>query len=243
MEKRISLQNVGIQFHQKIIFQNISFSIQENQDVCLIGLEGVGKSLLLQAILGKVSFFGEILKEAPCRGLLTLSKNESSSIQDYLNYSTLNEKDQAMVKQFLKLKSLQYSLSKLNSFFRLNVFLLKEILNHPKFFIFDDVLSFLKPEEKQEIFDFLHRIGITILFVTSNMEDVLFFPYCVVMGENGILMEGKSLLVLQEEKLLKRLGFSLPFYIDLSLQLKSYGLIESVFTSGKELTNHLWKSN
>lgn len=243
MEKRINLQNVGVSLRSNNIFQNITFSVLEGQDVCLIGLEGVGKSLLLKAILGNVTFSGEIVRDAPCRGVLSLRKRFSSTIMDFLDYFTLNEKDKLLVHQFLKLKNLQYSFQKLNSFFRLKVLILKEILYHPKFFFLDDIMYSLNLEQKKEIFDFLHKQNITIFFVTSNMEDLMFFPYCVVMGREGILIEGKTLLVLQEEKLLRRLGFSLPFYIDLSLQLKSYGLLESVITNGRELTNRLWKSN
>ena len=68
-----------------------------------------------------------------------------------------------------------------------------------------------------------------------------FFPYLVVMGKNGILMEGPTLAVLKEEKIMKRLGFSLPFFIDLSLQLQSYDLIDDIYLDGKELTERLWK--
>lgn len=243
MEKKIVLQNVCVSFNKKVLFENLSFSIFENQDVCLIGLEGVGKSTLMKAILGQVNFKGDVLKEAPIRGVLSTSLRFSGTIFDYLDYTSLSLSDQKLVHQFLKLTNLQYSFSKLNTFFRLKAIILKELFYHPKFFLFDDVLSFLKNEEKKEIIDFLHQQDVTILGVTSNMEDLMLFPYLIVMGKEGVLMEGKTNLVLQEEKILRRLGFSLPFYVDLSLQLKSYGLVKSIITNERELTNRLWKSN
>ena len=63
------------------------------------------------------------------------------------------------------------------------------------------------------------------------------------MGHKGILMEGSTISVLKEEKILRRLGFSLPFFVDLSLNLQSYDLIHDIFLDRKELTEQLWKSD
>jgi len=54
-------------------------------------------------------------------------------------------------------------------------------------------------------------------------------------------MEGKKELVLQEEKILKKLGFNLPFIVELSNGLKYYGVIDKVYFNNEELVNVLWK--
>jgi hypothetical protein len=54
------------------------------------------------------------------------------------------------------------------------------------------------------------------------------------------MLEGSTLSVLKEEKLLKRLGYKLPFVVDLSLQLNAYNLIDSIFLDEEVLVNKLW---
>ena len=54
-------------------------------------------------------------------------------------------------------------------------------------------------------------------------------------------MEGKKEAVLQEEKILKKLGFSLPFIVELSKGLKYYQVVDKIYFNNVELVNDLWK--
>jgi hypothetical protein len=62
---------------------------------------------------------------------------------------------------------------------------------------------------------------------------------CLFNGINAI--DGKTLDVLKNEKILKRLGFSLPFMLDLSIQLELYGLINKTYLNKEGLVKNLWK--
>lgn len=241
MVKQICMQNVSVLAKNRVCFENFSFSFSEKKDVCLIGKEGCGKTTLLRAILGDIKFKGNIVKEANCQGLIHVSLKEDLTILEFLNYNRLDDKEKKMVLQYLKLKSLDYPVNQLNLKFRIKVYLLSFILQKPTFFFLDDLLYEFSYEEKKELFSLFHKYKITLFYVTSNLEDALNFPYMIVMGKNKILMEGPTLSILNEEKILKRLGFSLPFLFDLSLQLQSYNLIDKVYFSRKELVDVLWK--
>ena len=80
-----------------------------------------------------------------------------------------------------------------------------------------------------------------IINYTTDIEETLLLDYLVVLHENKIIMEGKKELVLQEEKILKKLGFNLPFIVELSNGLKYYGVIDKVYFNNEELVNVLWK--
>ena len=54
-------------------------------------------------------------------------------------------------------------------------------------------------------------------------------------------MEGKTLECLKEEQLLKRLGFNLPFLVDLSIQLGYYGLLNEIITNNRKMIKAVWK--
>lgn len=241
MGKQVHFQNVGIKIKKRTIFHSFSFDLKEGKNVCLIGENGVGKTLLLKLVSGILPYQGDILKEGVCRVLFDPTIHSDASIYDYLNASTLSEESQSKVISFLHLKNFHYPVKQLNSKFQLKVLLLEQILKCPKFLFLDDILSVLSFTEKKELLQLLDDFDITLFYVTSHMEDLLLFPYLVVMGSDGILMEGNTNLLLQEEKLMKRLGFSLPFLADLSLQLKSYGLIDRMYFDEKELTHKLWK--
>ena len=65
---------------------------------------------------------------------------------------------------------------------------------------------------------------------------IIYYVYMMVL-----MLDGKTLDVLNNEKILKRLGFDLPFMIDLSIQLKLYGLIDRTYLNMEDLVNNLWK--
>lgn len=241
MEKHVHFHDVGKRVKKRNIFNHFSFDFKEGRNVCLIGENGVGKTLLLKIVAGEITHTGDILKEGVCRVLYKSEIISDSSIYEYLSCSELSLDYQGKVKSFLHLKNFHYPIKQLNPKFQLKILLLEQILKRPKFLFVDDILFLFSREEKLELLNLLSDLDITLFYVTSHMEDTLLFPYLIVMGQNGILMEGSTYLLLQEEKLLKRLGFSLPFFAELSLQLKSYGLIDEMYLDKKELTSHLWK--
>ena len=58
----INISNISKSFNEKIILDNISFSIKEGENIAIIGQSGVGKSVLLKSIIGLlVPDSGEIL--------------------------------------------------------------------------------------------------------------------------------------------------------------------------------------
>ena len=91
--------------------------------------------------------------------------------------------------------------------------------------------------------DFCQEHHIIFFYVTNDIECVSFFPYLLVLKNHTIAIEGKTTSVLQEEKLMKLLGYSLPFMVELSISLKYYGLMEDVCYTKEELEAALWHSH
>ena len=113
--------------------------------------------------------------------------------------------------------------------------------NDEKDYIFDDVLSYLSEDRKKIIFKTIFDKNLKYYNFTSDIEEVIYSNYLIVLSKDGVAIEGSVKSVLAEEKLLKRLGFSLPVIYDLSLQLKSYGLIDKPYVDVRKLVNDLWK--
>lgn len=115
-----------------------------------------------------------------------------------------------------------------------------ELLNYKKV-IFFNVLSNLKEEEIKKLYDFLNVNNIAFINITNNIEEVLFTNKLIIYDEEKILAEGNTVELLKNEKLFKRLGFQLPFIIDLSILLKDYNLINNIFLNKESLVGELWK--
>lgn len=119
------------------------------------------------------------------------------------------------------------------------------IIHKPKVLLLDDPCSMLNKEQTKFILEVLKVLKIkehmTIVVTTDNLEETLNGDYLYILKKGKIVLEGKPSLVLQEEKILTRLGLRLPFMIDLSLKLKFYDLLDDVVLEIEEMVDLLWK--
>ena len=146
-----------------------------------------------------------------------ISDNISENILDYF-------KEYTIIKNDIKYNDLIEFLNTFNS----------------RRIILFDVLRFFNMEQKNKILDLLKLRKINFVNVTSDMEEVLYADYLFVLNNTKVVMEGNTLGVLNNEKKLKRMGFALPFVVDLSMQLKLYGTLDNIETDMKVLVDKLW---
>ena len=108
------------------------------------------------------------------------------------------------------------------------------------FIVFDDAIRTLSFHDKEVFFNNMEAQNIHFINITSNLEEALYAHELKVIRKGKVLLEGSTISVLKEERILKRLGYKLPFIVDLSLQLNSYGIIDSIFLDEELLVNKLW---
>ncbi len=154
-------------------------------------------------------------------------------IESDKNYVILNDNiDNAFMEQFKEypiIENLRYiDLKKKIEFFS------------SKTIIFRETFYYLKKEEKEEILELLIRQKINYIIITSNIEDVLYANNLVVYKDSNIVLEGSTKEVLKKEKDLKKLGYGLPFAVDLSTQLNYYDIFQKVYYDISTLVEDLW---
>lgn len=162
----------------------------------------------------------------------------NKSVSEYLKANKFNMK---MVPYFNLEKIISRKLKNLSYRERIYLKTIILITTIKLTYIFDDILTFLNEDEKNIIIKYLKDNNLNFLNITSDIDEVLFTNYLIVLTKGGVAIEGNTKNVLKEEKLLKKLGFSLPFTYDLSLQLMSYGLLDKPYYSVDRLVNNLWK--
>jgi len=116
----------------------------------------------------------------------------------------------------------------------------QELLKYKKV-IFFNVLSNLSFEELKKLYVYLNSNNILFINVTNNMEEVLHTKNLIIYDKEKILAEGNTLELLSNEKLIKRLGFNLPFIVELSTYLKDYNLTNKIYLDKESLIGDLWK--
>ncbi len=114
----------------------------------------------------------------------------------------------------------------------------------PKIIVLDNILSEIDPVPRKKIVSLLKEYiegGGCILNFTSDIEESLYGDKIIIISDNKVLIDGKTLSVLNEEKIMKRLGYGLPFIVELNKYFMDYGLINKYELDMKKLVNKIWK--
>ena len=203
MTEVIKISDISFKRLNKIILNNINFSIYENETVAIIGTNGSGKTTLIDIILddikpstGKVyindskvknySNIGIAYDSLPLFPLLKVSE-----VIDYfcailkLNYDTVkheffNSFDIDIISNSF-IKDLSQGEKK-------KIGLLLAVMNNPKILILDEPFSNLDPTIIDVVWKVLTKNKITILFTTHNWKEVEAIASKVMFLHNGILI-------------------------------------------------------
>ena len=124
---------------------------------------------------------------------------------------------------------------------KLKINILTTLTNKEKTYVFFNVLTYLDNPFKLKLIKYLKDNQKRIINYTLDIEETLLFDYIIVIHDQKIIMEGPTKNILTEEKILKKLGFNLPFVVELSNGLKYYGLIPEIYFDNESLVQALWK--
>lgn len=107
--------------------------------------------------------------------------------------------------------------------------------------IFFNILNNLTSNDLKKLFDYLKLNKIKFINVTNNIEEILYTKDLIIYDKDIIIAEGNTLEIIKNDKLFRRLGFKLPFIIELSILLKDYDLINKIYLDKESLVGDLWK--
>ncbi len=260
----IKIKNLKFSYDEKIkVFKDLNFTLRKDKTLSIIGASGSGKTTLLKILNGELIYDGEVVINGldvneTNRELLKKSFVVVNRDLTFINDTVKKELRYSLEKLNIAPYQIKKKLNEINDFFGINKILDKAIkdlnlndrvlvkilsyaLIEPTYLAIDDLLIYLNTRTKILLLNYLNSKNILLINVTSNMEDVLYSDYVLCLYDGISAIDGKTLDVLEQEKILKRLGFSLPFYIDLSIQLQLYGLISKNYLSKEEMVKNLWK--
>lgn len=262
----IKINDLHFEYKDKIIFDKFKLDVKDKSIMSIIGLNGSGKTTLVKILLGLLEFDGEILfddislnkdnikKIRKSIGVVFENPNNQivkEIVYDDIAYTIQNiddcdvEKKVFEIADYLGISDILYSnVNDLNVNQKQLVCLASALVHNPKILILDEALSLLDEIEKDKILSIikdLKRKGLSVINITHDIEDTLISDEIVVLDKGKIVLKGRKNKVYKSEKVLKPLGFNLPFMVELSNRLIFYGLIDHVIYDMEEMVDVLWQ--
>jgi len=262
----VKISNLHFEYKNKVIFDEFNLEIKDKSIVSIIGQNGSGKSTLVKILVGLLDFDGEIIINDTLLNKTNLREirknigivfeNPDNQIVKEIVYDdiayTLNNMNVEDVKskvleiaEYLGIVDILYSnINSLNVNQKQLVCLASALVRDPQILILDESLALLDAFEKDKVLNLLKdlkRKGLTIINITHDIEDTLISDEIIVVDKGKVVLKGRKNKVYKSEKILKPLGFDLPFMVELSNRLMFYGLIDHVIYDMEEMVDILWQ--
>jgi branched-chain amino acid transport system ATP-binding protein len=231
MDQVLQVKDLSSGYGKVTILRDISFQIEENEVVAIIGSNGAGKTTLLKTISKLISpFAGEIIFEGqnitkfpphlisqagiahvPEGGKLFINMTvyENLLMGTYRNRKNV-KKDilEEIYEIFPILKKREKQLAKTLSGGEKKMLTIgRSLANQPKFLMLDEPSQGLAPKLVDNIYQklsILKKKGLTMLLIEQNINYALQFAERAYVLENGkIVMEGNSKELLNSEHIKK----------------------------------------
>lgn len=261
MEKIIEFRNTNFAYNNTNAFVDFNMEINEGDIVTLIGTPASGKTTLLKMLCNKlpndsVYYRGTNIKSCNIQELrqnlivvfdlpLTSAsvKGELHRFISKLGFSSLDIENniKELDKYFNINRMLDLDPKSLSREEKTLIKILRYLIIKPSFIAIDNLTTELSHIDQKKLFDFIKKNKMTLLNVTNDLELSLFGNKLYVLENFVLILEGGTLSVLKTDTLLKRLGFKLPFAVELSIELNHYDVLNKIYTDKEKLVNVLWK--
>ena len=258
----INLNKINMSYGKKVIFSDFNMTFNNYKTYSILGPCGCGKTTLLKVIGDLCAYSGDI-NYGEYYGRINAHNMKKTVIvfddDNYINYTLKEEINDFLESNGYSPRQIVNQIDFLKNYFDIEDILEKNVkvlskrekmlskiilslIKYPDIIAFDDIFKYLSSNLKKQLIKYFSDNSITFINVISDIEDSMYTDYMYIFMKNGkIAIEGKPLSVFKEEKLIRRLGFNLPFMVDLSIQLSYYGLIDNIYLSKEEMVDKIWK--
>lgn len=268
MDKIIDIRNINFGYENKPIFKDFSFFVKKGDFVTIIGQNGSGKSTLLRAIVGLINVNGLVYVDDIELNNANLKKIRSrigvvfeNPDNQFVAETVMDDIAFSLENKMVKPKEIRKKVREISEYLEISHLLEKEphilsggekqlvalasaLVGEPAILILDEAFTMVDNEVKEKIYKILidiNKKGVTIINVTHDIDESLYGNSIAIIEDGAIVIKGDKEKVLLEEKLFKKLGFDLPFMVDLSIKLKYYGLLDKIIYDMDEMVDIIWK--
>lgn len=231
----IKFENVSFSYGEHTVLDNVSFEINEGEQVGLIGANGAGKSTIMKAALGLISCGGEITIDS-----MPMERENLPAIRKALGYVLQDSDNQMFMPTVLEdmiFGPINYGMSREeaektaeDTLAQLGLEYLKNRHNHkmsggekrmaaiatilamkPKVMLMDEPSTALDPQNRRTLIRALNALPITKIIASHDLDLILDTCDRVLLLSDGkIAADGSINDILYDKELLENNHLELP---------------------------------
>jgi len=278
MKEILSMDNVSYSYDSedevaKKAVDGVSFTVQEDEWIAIVGHNGSGKSTLAKLMIGllfpeegDVNVFIEKLTEDNIweirsrMGFVFQNPDNQfvgSTVQDDVAFALENngvpfEEMVTRVHDALAQVNMSDFLDQephhLSGGQKQRVAIAGALALHPKLLIMDEATSMLDPQGRNEVIHLVEELkrktGLTVISITHDLEEALLADRIIVMNKGKVLTVGTPEQIFARGNELEEIGLDLPFALRVSSLLRENGMeLAGEHMTEEELVNELWISH
>lgn len=169
----VELENVSIFYDEKLVCQEIGFTLEQGDRIALMGKNGSGKSSIIKLICGEnINYTGTFRKGSQLK-ISYVSQDTSHLHGDLTDYAAENEIDESIFKSILRklgFSRIQFEkdISTFSGGQKKKVLIAKSLCEQAHLYIWDEPLNYIDVISRIQIEELLLEYQPTIIFVEHD---------------------------------------------------------------------------
>ena len=220
----LKVENLKVELGGKEIIEDLSFSVKERDSLVILGPNGAGKTTLLRALLGLISYQGEVrwgtkdISYLPPQELVQRTNLFPLTVRDFFHFKEVKEKQilEILGAVGLSTKILPGRINTLSTGQFQRLIIAWALADNPKVLLFDEPTSGIDVGGQETIYTLLHKFwkerNLTILLVTHELSVVWEHANNVLCLNKRGLCFGSPDVALTPEKLKELYGVGVKFH-------------------------------
>ena len=251
----VNAKNLSFSY-DKIIFDDVNFTVEKGEFITFVGSGGCGKSTLFNILIGNLDFHGDLCLfgksinyslDKGYIGWVSIQNEYSGIVIDILmdvlkkrgtSYDKIKPEIQRIIKKtgIQDLVDLDYNQLSYSNMILVNFSI--QLLNRPRLLIIDNAFSYLD-SNKEKIIREIIRLNkkTTIINITNDVSECIYGNDVIVISND---FKRFKVCDMSEEDFICN-GLNVPFIISLSSKLKFYGIIDDNYLDMERLADDLWQ--
>ena len=229
MSNIIDAKNISVHFGKMTAVENVSFSVNSNDYLAIVGPNGSGKTTLMRALLGLIevssgefvfssSFSRNQIGYLPQKGF-NHDKHFPASVYEIIMTGLNREfsKGINVNKEILELSRklgietlLKKRIGYLSGGQQQRVLLARALINKPKLLILDEPTSALDPNIREEFYQLIKQLhqeeNVSIILISHDLSSVSLYATHILYLDQKVVFYGKSTQLCQSEELMAQIG-------------------------------------
>lgn len=231
MTKLIEIEDVSISYGRLEVVDHVSFDIQENDFLAIVGPNGSGKTTLMKAILNLVPIQGgrishhESISQADIGYLPQASflgdKHFPATVKEIIatglpqqNLWRLSKENEKAIRQVSGLLDIKHLLNKkighLSGGQHQRVLMARALVKAPKILILDEPTSALDPKIREDFYDLIHHLNahehVAIVLISHDLQSVNQYAKRILYLDQKLIYFGDTTSICSSSSLIEQLG-------------------------------------